>query len=140
MKRTNDFMQLLEENKDVGLLMLRLYLGLRLASGALRRFIEDERLDEFGSLVQEAGIPSPRLVASVAFLIQLVAGLLLIIGWKTKWAALLLAPVLLFSVFLLRYYPVLHPGMPPLAALIICMVFIFVSPGRFSLEYKRKNL
>jgi putative oxidoreductase len=129
---TNRLTQWLDENKDVGLLVLRLYLGLRLVSGALRRFIETERLDAFSALAGDLGAPAPGVVAVVVFLVQLVGGLLLILGWKTRAAALALAMVLIFCLLLLHRNDHLHPGMPPLAALAMCMIFIFIPPGRFS--------
>jgi uncharacterized membrane protein YphA (DoxX/SURF4 family) len=137
---TNRLTQWLDENKDVGLLVLRLYLGLRLFTGSLRRFVEPDRLDAFSEMVRELVVPLPGVVAVLAFLVQLVGGLLLILGRKTRAAAIALAVVLILCLLLLQHNDHLHPGMPPLAALAICMIFIFISPGRFSFPLSLKKV
>jgi len=40
--------------------------------------------------IQSAGLPAPQLAAIVAIVVELGAGLMLIVGWKARWAALAL--------------------------------------------------
>jgi putative oxidoreductase len=52
--------------------------------------------------IASKGLPAPQFFAAVAVLIELGAGLALAIGWKTRWAALLLI------VFVLVITPIFH--------------------------------
>jgi len=52
--------------------------------------------------IASKGLPMPDVLAIAAIVIELGAGLLLVIGWKTRWAALLIA------FFLLVITPIFH--------------------------------
>jgi putative oxidoreductase len=48
------------------------------------------------------GLPLPQVLAAIAILIELGAGLAVLFGWKTRWAALA------FVVFLIVITPIFH--------------------------------
>jgi putative oxidoreductase len=48
------------------------------------------------------GLPLPQLLAAAAIAIELGGGLLILLGWKTRWAALA------FAVFLVGITPIFH--------------------------------
>lgn len=50
------------------------------------------------------GFPAPEAMVSLAILIQVVAGLLLIIGWQTRLAAWLLVAYVLIATFMAHRY------------------------------------
>ncbi len=52
--------------------------------------------------IASQGLPMPQLLAAVSILIELGGGLAVIIGWKTRWAALA------FIVFLIVITPIFH--------------------------------
>jgi len=52
--------------------------------------------------IASKGLPMPQVLAAVAVLIELGGGLAIIIGWKTRWAALL------FILFLIVITPIFH--------------------------------
>ena len=52
--------------------------------------------------IASKGLPMPSLLAAIAILIELGGGLAVIIGWKTRWAALA------FIVFLVVITPIFH--------------------------------
>jgi putative oxidoreductase len=52
--------------------------------------------------IASKGLPMPQVLAALAVLIELGGGLAIIIGWKTRWAALL------FIVFLIVISPIFH--------------------------------
>ncbi len=93
--------------------------------------------------IASKGLPAPQFLAAVAVLIELGAGLALVIGWKARWAALL------FIVFLLVITPIFHNfwAVPPeqMAAqkinflknlsILGGMLLLFgFGPGRYSLD------
>jgi putative oxidoreductase len=57
--------------------------------------------------IASKGLPLPDVGAAIAVAVELVAGLMLLVGWKTRWAALLLAVfTLAASVFFHAYWAV----------------------------------
>ncbi len=54
------------------------------------------------SYIGSKGLPMPQVLAAVALLIEIGGGLAIIIGWKTRWAALA------FIVFLIVISPIFH--------------------------------
>ncbi|MEK7321609.1 MAG: DoxX family protein [Pseudomonadota bacterium] len=57
--------------------------------------------------IASKGLPLPQLLAAGSILLELGGGLLLIIGWKTRWAAAaLLAFTLLAALFFHNYWAV----------------------------------
>ena len=49
--------------------------------------------------IASKGLPLPEVGAAIAIAVELVAGIALLIGWKTRWAALLLAVFTLVATF-----------------------------------------
>jgi putative oxidoreductase len=52
--------------------------------------------------IASQGLPLPQLLAAAAIVIELGGGLLILLGWKTRWVALA------FAVFLVIITPVFH--------------------------------
>jgi putative oxidoreductase len=53
-------------------------------------------------LIRSQGVPLPQAAAAVRILVELGAGLLILVGWKTRWAAVA------FIVFLVVITPIFH--------------------------------
>jgi putative oxidoreductase len=99
--------------------------------------------DGTAGYIGSKGLPMPQVLAAVAVLIELGAGLAIIIGWKTRWAALA------FIVFLIVISPIFHnfwaaPAEQMMAQQINFMknltilggmlVLFAFGPGRYSLD------
>ena len=54
--------------------------------------------------IQSVGLPLPQVLAAGALVLELVAGVLLVIGWKTRWAAWALAIFTLLAGVLFHNY------------------------------------
>jgi len=93
--------------------------------------------------IASKGLPMPDVLAIAAIVIELGAGLLLVIGWKTRWAALLI------GFFLLVITPIFHAFWAVPAdqvmmhqqhffknlAILGGMLMLYVAgPGRFSVD------
>lgn len=50
------------------------------------------------------GLPMPEVLAAGALAVELIGGILLVIGWKARWAALALAVFTLLATFLFHNY------------------------------------
>jgi putative oxidoreductase len=49
--------------------------------------------------IASKGLPLPEVGAAIAVAVELLAGIALLVGWKTRWAALLLAVFTLVATF-----------------------------------------
>jgi len=86
-------------NKDLAVLVGRILLAVMFViSGYTKLTGFDGTVGYIGS----KGLPMPQLLAAVAILIELGGGLAIIIGWKTRWAALA------FVLFLIVITPIFH--------------------------------
>jgi putative oxidoreductase len=93
--------------------------------------------------IASKGLPMPTVLAAIALAVELGAGIALLVGWKTRWAALVLVA------FLLVITPIFHAfwGLPADQASMqminfaknasilggLLMVFAF-GPGRYSVD------
>ncbi len=49
--------------------------------------------------IASKGLPLPEVGAALAIAVEILAGIALVVGWKTRWAALLLAVFTLVATF-----------------------------------------
>ena len=54
--------------------------------------------------IGSTGLPMPEVMAGAALVVELIGGILLVIGWKARWAALALAVFTLVATFLFHNY------------------------------------
>lgn len=89
------------------------------------------------------GFPAPEAMVALAIVIQIVGGILLVIGWKTRWAAwLLVAYVVIATLMAHRYWEYDAAQYVPQminffknAAIIGGLLFIAAfGPGRYSVD------
>lgn len=85
--------------RDVAALVGRVALALIFV---ISGFTKITTLAATSGYIASKGLPMPNVLAVLAIVIELGAGLLLVIGWKTRWAALLIA------FFLLVITPIFH--------------------------------
>jgi putative oxidoreductase len=61
-------------------------------------------LEGTAGYIASKGLPAPMLLAAAAGVLELVAGVLLIIGWQARWAALALAAFTLVASVIFHNY------------------------------------
>jgi len=126
--------------RDVAALVGRVALALIFVISGFRKMTT---MAATSGYIASKGLPMPDVLAVVAIVIELGAGILLVIGWKTRWAALLIA------FFLLVITPIFHafwavPAdqmmmqqqqfMKNLAILGGMLMLYVAGPGRFSVD------
>jgi len=126
--------------RDVAALVGRVALALIFVISGFRKITT---MAATSGYIASKGLPMPDVLAVVAIVIELGAGILLIIGWKARWAALLIA------FFLLVITPIFHafwavPAdqmmmqqqqfMKNLAILGGMLMLYVAGPGRFSVD------
>jgi putative oxidoreductase len=78
----------MEKNRDVAALVGRILLALMFV---LAGFGKITGFDGTAGYIASKGLPLPQVGAAIAVVVELVGGLLLIVGWKARWVALVLA-------------------------------------------------
>ena len=95
------------------------------------------------------GMPLPAVGVGIALLIELVGGIALLLGWNTRWAALLLAFFTLVASFFFHAYwglPADQAGMQQLlfnknvAVVGGLLAFAAFGAGAFSVDGRRRTL
>jgi putative oxidoreductase len=127
-------------NAAIYMLIARITMGLLFIIPAIRQITTYAgTVKYFASL----GIPAPEAAAVLAVVIEIVAGVMIILGWKTRWAAwLLVLYVLIATAFAHRFWQFpeaqqfnqLNHFLKNLAVIGGLLYIITFGPGRISVE------
>jgi putative oxidoreductase len=124
----------LATNQSIGLLILRLFVGLRLIYGVIDNILSWDRMLEFEGFLSKVGFPFPLVCAVVSVYAQFFAGVLFIIGWKTRYAALLM--IFNFSVawIMVDRHGSVEQMTPALSMLFCSVLLLFTGAGKLAIE------
>jgi putative oxidoreductase len=117
---------------DLGLLALRLWVGLALAFGhGLDKVSSFER---FNGTVDKLGLPMPAVLGTAAALAEFLGGLLLAAGALTRAAAAAIATTMLVAAFQVHATDGFAKQELPLAFAVGAIALTFAGPGRISVD------
>jgi putative oxidoreductase len=124
---------------DASLLLLRLYLGGFLIWGVWDNIVSPARMAEFAGFLAAIDSPLPDLAAPVSVWAQFLVGLLLVPGFLTRWAGLLLAVNFLVAVVLIGttqglFADVSRELFGPMMCVLAGLVLVTHGAGRISLD------
>jgi putative oxidoreductase len=120
--------------KDVGLLLMRVFIGGRLLYGVLDNVFSWSRMQEFRDFLQLFHFPMPLVSAVVSVYAQATAGVLILIGWKIRWAALLMIVNFLVALLVVHRGQTVEQMTPALAMMAGSLLFLFTGAGRYSAD------
>ncbi len=124
------------ENLDIGLLILRMFIGFRLMYGVIDNILSWEHMLTFSSFLSTNDFLFPTFCAVLSVTIQFFAGLQILIGFKTRIAALLI--VLNFSVALVfvhfRSADSVEAMTPALAMFFGSLCLLFTGAGKVAID------
>ncbi|MDY6025793.1 DoxX family protein [Bergeyella zoohelcum] len=86
------------QNKDLGLLILRLSVGLLMLPHGIHKLLNSGALGYIQSLLEAKGLPA--FISYGVFVGEIIAPLLIVIGFRTRISALVLAATGLMILFL----------------------------------------
>lgn len=86
------------QNKDLGLLILRLSVGLLMIPHGIHKLLNSGALGYIQSLLESKGLPA--FISYGVFVGEIIAPLLIVIGFRTRISALVLAATGLMILFL----------------------------------------
>jgi len=124
----------LKKNKDAGLLLFRLFIGVRLLYGVLDNILSPARMQEFATFLKAHYFPYPLVAAQVSVYAQALAGLLIILGFKVRWAAVLMVINFLVAIIMVHRGQTFEEMTPALAMLFAAVLFLFIGAGRYSID------
>ena len=119
------FFRWLDEHRFIGIVVLRLFVGLRLVYGVIDNVVSWERMLEFRDFLSKVGFPLPLVSAMVSVYAQLVAGILFIIGWKVRYAALLMIVNFVVAWIMVDRHGTVEQMTPALAMLVGSVALLF---------------
>lgn len=137
MLQRNSTARWLQENKDMWIEALRIYLGIALMLKGIEFIFNKELAEE---IVGEAAIPFFEFLSMhVVVMVHLAGGLLLAIGLLTRIAAAIQIPILLGAIFFVHIQQGLFHKCQNLELVILVLflliVFVGYGGGRLSADY-----
>jgi putative oxidoreductase len=135
----NNVIAWLDKNKDVGILLLRLFVGIRLIYGVVDNIVDWERMLEFRNFLEQQGFPLPLASAVISVYAQFIAGLMFILGFKIRLAAVLMIINFLVALVMVHLHDSFEGMTPALSMLCSSILFLFDGAGKFALKSRRVN-
>ena len=127
-----------KQHKDVGILLLRLFIGSRLLYGVLDNILHWEHMLAFEAFLKNFHFPFPLLSAIVSVYAQAIAAILILIGFKIRWAALVMVVNFTIAYMAVHWGEQYDASTAPLAMLFCNALFLFTGAGKYSFD--RENL
>lgn len=123
-------------NRAIGLLLLRIFLASRLLYGVIDNILSWERMLEFSGFLAQHHFPWPTFSAVSSVYVQGCCALLLLIGYQTRLAALLLSLNFLIAL-LMVHFPSgdsVEGMTPALAMLFGALTLFFTGADQLSID------
>lgn len=126
----------LKPNWDIGILLLRIFVGLRLLYGVMDNILSWEKMIEFAIFLEAHHFTFPTASAIFSVAVQFICGLLVLIGSKIRTASILLTINFIIAlVFVhIKNGDTVEGMTPALALLFGSLTLIFTGAGRISVD------
>ncbi len=128
-----------DQNKDAGILILRLGIGLPFIfiSGLMKIQSGPELWTQIGGAMSKIGITFfPVFWGFMASISEFVGGILIVLGLFTRPAAAFMAfTMIIASIFLLSMRDQWYNVVTPIEMLAVFIALMFLGAGKFSLDY-----
>ena len=101
-----------------------------------------DTMDGYAKWLTELKFPAPALMAYLGKGAEFVAGIMLTLGFLTRIAAIALIATMAGICFGMGHGKVWADDQHPFLFILLCFVFIFFGPGRFSIDkiiFKKKE-
>lgn len=129
------------QNPDIGILLLRIFVGCRLFYGVIDNVLSWDKMIEFSEFLAAYRFPMPLFCAFTSVYVQLVGSILILIGCQLRMASAIL--VFNFLIALIGVHFVAQDSVevmtPALAMLFGCLTLYFTSSGHLSIDHNLKK-
>lgn len=131
-----------DNNQQVGIFLLRIFIGCRLLYGVIDNIISWEQMVEFANFLELNHFPFPIISAVTSVYVQFFGAIFILIGFKCRWAAFILSLNFIIALIFvhLRANDTIEGMMPALAMLFGCLTLLFTGADKISVKnYLRKR-
>ena len=113
---------------------VRIVTGLLMVYHGWEAFDDDKMKVYFGWDVFQK-LPAPVLMIFIGKIIELVAGILLTVGFLTRIGGLLLLSVMIYITFFIGHGKFWYEDQHPFLFILLSIIFLFYGGGKFSLDH-----
>ena len=128
--------KIFEPKKDIGILFIRILVGVHLIIGVQDNILSWERMVEFSYFLDHFGFPVPVISAVVSVYLQFICAVLFLVGWKIRYAAVVMIFNFVIALIMVHLgndpYPVVFPALVMLGG---SLCFLFSGAGAVSLDH-----
>ena len=121
-----------------GLAVIRIIVGMFLIYHGAEIFGK-ETMQEYAGWAQFKEMPSPTFIVYTGKAAELLAGILLTIGWLTRLGASILILTMLCIFFFVGHGKIWYDDQHPFLFVLLGFVFFFTGPGKWSIDFMRMN-
>jgi len=123
-------------NKDIGILLFRLFIGVKLLYGVQDNILYWNDMKEFEAFLTQFHFPVPLVSAIVSVYAQAMAGLLVITGFKIRWASLVMIFNFIVALIMVHWGQTFEQMTTILFMIFTFILFLFIGPGKYSVDKK----
>lgn len=121
--------------EDAALLALRVLTGTFLVHGVWDNVVDAARMTEFVAFMRASGFAAPEILAPFSVYTQLAAGILLVLGLLTRWAALLVATTFIVALWMVHWGQSVRECWPARALVGVGLLLAATGAGRYAADF-----
>lgn len=124
------------DNTDIGIFILRLFIGLRLIYGVLDNIVSWDRMIDFSEFLSNHSFPFPLMSAVASVYIQFFCSIAILLGYKVRMASYLLIINFIVAIIFvhIRSHDSIEVMTPALAMLFGCITLFCTGGYKISLD------
>lgn len=118
-------------NQNILSLIGRVFVGLAMASHGYSKLMG---MKGFIGFLTKMGVPAPEFTAALVMLVELLGGILIAIGWKTRISSFMVMVTMITAAFLAHGADPFAKKEKALLYAATCLILMAFGPGKFSLD------
>lgn len=119
---------------DTGLLIIRIFLGAFMIYHGWEVF-DKVKMDGYAKWMTDLKFPAPNFMAYLGKGSELICGILLLAGWLTRPAAIILAITMAAVAFGMGHGKIFTDDQHPFLFVVLSLAFVFTGPGKYSADH-----
>ncbi len=128
-----------EKYREYGVIFVRLIVGFHLIYGTQDNVFSYARMEEFAEFLSVRGVPFPLVSAFLSAYAQFICGILFIIGFATRYAAVVMI-INFIAALIIAHIGDIYPNMfPALMMLAAACFFLVHGAGKLSFDSRERR-
>ena len=122
------------KHKEYGAFFIRFLLAFHLIKGVLDNIVSWDQMLEFKHFLGQAGFPVPLVCAVVSVYLQFICGILIGIGYKVRWAALVMVVNFVIAILMVHLKTPYEATFPTFVMLFGSLFLLFNGAGKPAID------